>query len=100
MNILHAGDKSPVQRGFFTNSTGDLVPTLGFLGGLYIKSRWYVEVVTYFTDLEMIEYYQKTCGWNCYWGIPDITFSAEQISHVPFYYVEDVYHKNQQGKEV
>ena len=35
MNILHAGDKSPVQRVFFTNSTGDLLPTLGFLGGLY-----------------------------------------------------------------
>ena len=27
-------------------------------------SRWYVEVATYFTDLEMIEYYQKTCEWN------------------------------------
>ena len=35
MNILHAGDKSPIQRGFFTNSTGNLLPTLGFLGGLY-----------------------------------------------------------------
>ena len=23
------------------------------------NSRWYVEVVTYFTDLEMVEYYQK-----------------------------------------
>ena len=22
-------------------------------------SRWYVEVATYFTDLEMIEYYKK-----------------------------------------
>ena len=35
MNILHVGDKSPVQIGFFTNSLGDLLPTLGFLGGLY-----------------------------------------------------------------
>ena len=35
MNILHAGDKSPVQRGFLTNSMGDLLPALGFLGGLY-----------------------------------------------------------------
>ena len=29
--------------------------------------------------------------------IPYITFSAEQISHMPFYYIEDVYHKNQLG---
>ena len=35
MNTLHAGNKSPVQRDFFTNSTGDLLPTLGFLGWLY-----------------------------------------------------------------
>ena len=34
MNILRMGNKSPVQRGFFTNSVGDLLPTLGFLGGL------------------------------------------------------------------
>ena len=64
-----------MQRGFFTNSVGDLLPALGFLGGLYnfcnfviifslMKSGWYVELATYFTDLEMIEYYQKTCGWN------------------------------------
>ena len=31
MDILCAGDKSPVQRGFFTNSMG----ALGSLGGLY-----------------------------------------------------------------
>ena len=35
MNILHAGDKSPVQGSFFQNSTGDLLPTLRFLGSLY-----------------------------------------------------------------
>ena len=35
MNILCAGDKSPVQRSFFTNSTGDLLPALGFLDRLY-----------------------------------------------------------------
>ena len=35
MNILCAGNKSPVQRGFFTNSAGDLLPTPGFQGGLY-----------------------------------------------------------------
>ena len=35
MNVLCASDKLPMQRGFFINSTGDLLPTLGFLGGLY-----------------------------------------------------------------
>ena len=35
MNFLRAGDKSPLQRGFFTNSTGNLLLALGFLGGLY-----------------------------------------------------------------
>ena len=35
MNILCAGDKAPVQLSFFTNSTGNLLPTLEFLGGLY-----------------------------------------------------------------
>ena len=35
MNILCAGDKSLVQLSFFTNSTGDLLPTLEFLGRLY-----------------------------------------------------------------
>ena len=35
MNILCAGDKSPVQRDFFTNSAGDLLPALGFQGGLH-----------------------------------------------------------------
>ena len=36
MNILRVGNKSFVQRGFFRNSAGDLFPTLGFPGGLYI----------------------------------------------------------------
>ena len=35
MNILHAGNKSHMQRGFFTSSVGNLLPVLGFLGGLY-----------------------------------------------------------------
>ena len=35
MNILCMGDKSPVQRGFFTNNMRDLLPALGFLGELY-----------------------------------------------------------------
>ena len=32
-----------------------------------------------------------------YWGIPFIILSSEQISHMPLYYVEDVYHKDQLG---
>ena len=28
-------NKLPVQQSFFTDSTGDLLPTLEFLGGLY-----------------------------------------------------------------
>ena len=35
MNILCAGDKSPVQGGFFTNSAADLLPAVGFLSRLY-----------------------------------------------------------------
>ena len=35
MNILHVDNKLPVQRGFFANSAGDLLPALGFLGGLH-----------------------------------------------------------------
>ena len=45
MNILHAGNKLFMQRGFFKNSAGRLFPTLSFLGGLhnFCKSRWYLE---------------------------------------------------------
>ena len=32
MNIFGAGDKSPVQRGFLTNSAGDLLPALKVYG--------------------------------------------------------------------
>ena len=35
MNILRAGDKSTLQRGFFANSADDLLPALGFRDGLY-----------------------------------------------------------------
>ena len=35
MNILRAGDKSPVQKGFFNNRAGDLLHALSFPGGLY-----------------------------------------------------------------
>ena len=34
MNIFRAGDKLPVQRGFFTDSARDLLPVLDFLGEL------------------------------------------------------------------
>ena len=36
MNILCTGNKSPMQRGFFTNSVGDLVLALVFLAGCII----------------------------------------------------------------
>ena len=35
MNILYAGDISLVQRGFFKNTVGDLLPALRFLCVLY-----------------------------------------------------------------
>ena len=35
MNILCAGDKLPMQRGFPKNGMGSLLPALRFLGGLY-----------------------------------------------------------------
>ena len=35
MNILHMGNKSPVQRGYFKNSAGDLLSALRFPGKLY-----------------------------------------------------------------
>ena len=34
MNILRMGNKLPLQRGFFKNSTGNFLLTLRFLGGL------------------------------------------------------------------
>ena len=74
MNIWRTGDLSPVQERFFKNRAGDLLRTLRFLGGLYnfhnfviILSLMSVRIckrATYFTYLEMIEYYQKTCDWN------------------------------------
>ena len=35
MNILHTGNKLPMERGFSKNGAGDLLPALRFLGGLY-----------------------------------------------------------------
>ena len=45
INILCAGDKLPMQRGFSKNGRGDLLPTLRFLGRLYnfcnfVTERW------------------------------------------------------------
>ena len=34
MNILCEGNKSPLQRDFFSNSAGNLLPALGLLSGL------------------------------------------------------------------
>ena len=73
MSILGTGDQSPVQRGSFKNSAGDLLPALSLLGGLYnfcnfviifslIEVTMICRRATYFTDSEMIEYFPKTCG--------------------------------------
>ena len=35
MDILCVGDKSPMQRGFFSKNMGDLLSILGFLRRLY-----------------------------------------------------------------
>ena len=35
MNIVHTGNKAPMQSGFFKNSAGNLLPALRFLGRLY-----------------------------------------------------------------
>ena len=35
MNILLVGNKSPMQKGFFTYSVGNLLPAVWFLCGLY-----------------------------------------------------------------
>ena len=40
MNILHLNDKSPVQRAFFNNTAGDLLPALRFLSRLYNFSNF------------------------------------------------------------
>ena len=34
MNILHVGGQTPMQKCFFLNSTGDLLPALGSPGRL------------------------------------------------------------------
>ena len=75
MNILGIGDKLPKQRGFFKNNTDDLFTALSFMDGQYnfynfiiifpiIKVTMICRRVTYFADLEMIEYYQKMYAWN------------------------------------
>ena len=69
MNFLHVGNKLLVQERFFKNSAGDLLRIPRFLGGLYnfviILSLMYITIckrATYFTDSELIKYYQKMCG--------------------------------------
>ena len=73
MNILRAGDKSPMEKGLFKTGIVDLLPVLRFLGRLYnflnfviVFSLMQVTMIcrraTYFTDLETIKYYQKTCS--------------------------------------
>ena len=42
MNILGMGYKLQVQRSFFNNSVGDLLPALSFLGGLYDFSNFVI----------------------------------------------------------
>ena len=67
-NILCVGDKSPIQRGFFNNSAGNLLPALSFLGELYNFCNFLIifsgvmvirRRATYLTDSEMIKYYPK-----------------------------------------
>ena len=67
---MQTGTLSPVQRGFFKNSAGDLLPTLAFWAG-YVTFIIKFPLITivcrraiYFIDLKIIEYYQKESGWN------------------------------------
>ena len=60
------GDKSPMQKDFFKNM-GNLLPTLRFLGRLYNFCNFAIYIFFeewHFADSEMIEYYQKMCGWS------------------------------------
>ena len=43
MNILCAGNKSPVQRDFSKNGAGDLLSALRFLGGVYNFCNFVIE---------------------------------------------------------
>ena len=43
MNIFCAGNKSSVQRGFSKNGTGNLLPALRFLSGLYNFCNFVIE---------------------------------------------------------
>ena len=71
LNILCVGNKSPMQRGFFKKYFFKKLPFLKFLGGLrnfgnfnyiffnIILDEMICRRLTYFTDSEMIKYYQK-----------------------------------------
>ena len=63
MNILHAGNKSLVQRCFFKNSTGNLLHALMEVTMHHMHStyhQWYVEQ----QHILEIQKWQKTCSWN------------------------------------
>ena len=64
-----------------------------------ILKPWHIEIFCYKKKMivKSSTTFCKMLDTCCYWGIPHITLSAEKISHMPFYYVEDVYHKNQLG---
>ena len=38
VNIVHVGNKLPMQRGFFKNNVGNLLPALRFLGSCNLVS--------------------------------------------------------------
>ena len=75
MNILGMGYKLQVQRSFFNNSVGDLLPALSFLGGLYdfsnfviifleCKSQWYVEEQHISQTQKWLNTTQNMYSWN------------------------------------
>ena len=47
-----------MPRDFFKKSVSDSLPVMRFLGRLYYFGNLLI-VATYFTNLEMMEYYQK-----------------------------------------
>ena len=65
MNILCVGDKLPMQRGFFKNNAGDLLPALSFL-------RWLYNTVFFGTNylpshiLDSLQNTTKTSMFECF----------------------------------
>ena len=71
MNILHTGNKLPVQKGFFDNILGDLLPTLRFLDELYIFGNFVIifSLIIFSLRAQLIiqttlTHYRLPC--NCY----------------------------------